>query len=461
MVELYPGDAHLTLKAARYAVKYNLPQGIQWGMIEDDERTPDGWRSVYRRARSHYGADTPEEVLKKHVEAMGAEAVDDEEDLDDDDLARVTVSETAEGLLLQAAQHDAAPDLDEAMATAEIDPLEWALTRKSIDRQDKVSKGGQKHRLWRIQAWFERISLKRDYEEIKQSLMSDLRSVAPKGPRVATTKLKREQLLELVPADLHLGRHSWGEEAGVNYNTDEAVELFRWSVRNLVEKARHYNVSRILLALGNDFFNVDNSQGTTTAGTRQQEDTRWQRSYRKGRQAVIGEIKDLAKEAPVDVIVVPGNHDMERAFYLGDAIEVAFDGWDQVSVNNAPAARKYYRYGDVGLGFTHGNKETHKDLPSIMFSEARAALGQARFLEFHIGHLHGNQVKEYTAAKDVSGVIVRVFPALAAKNDWEASMGYQSNRGAHALIWHPQEGLQALLPVNVIEDREVSVVERN
>ena len=53
---------------------------------------------------------------------------------------------------------------------------------------------------------------------------------------------------------------------------------------------------------------------------------------------------------PVDVVVIPGNHDFERSYYMGAYLEAWFNEDPQVYVNNGASPRKYYKFGKVLLG---------------------------------------------------------------------------------------------------------------
>ena len=85
-----------------------------------------------------------------------------------------------------------------------------------------------------------------------------------------------ENVVELDVVDLHYGQDS------EDYSLDIARDLAIKSVFNLCQQSAIYNPKKILLVLGNDFFNVDNDKNTTHAGTPQQECTRWQKTFESG-----------------------------------------------------------------------------------------------------------------------------------------------------------------------------------
>ena len=68
-------------------------------------------------------------------------------------------------------------------------------------------------------------------------------------------------------------------------------------------------------------------------------------------------IDRLRPIAPVQVVMVTGNHDTQRLYYLGDVLEAWFRNTKDVAVDNSPRQRKYFRYHGNLIGFTHGHNE--------------------------------------------------------------------------------------------------------
>lgn len=117
--------------------------------------------------------------------------------------------------------------------------------------------------------------------------------------------------------DIHFGKLTWREESGDDYDIKIAREIVTSTLERLLSYAEHFGVERILFPFGNDFFNVDNIDNTTTHGTPQQEDTRWRKTFREGKRLAVSMIDRCLSIAPVDVLVIPGNHDEQRSFFPG------------------------------------------------------------------------------------------------------------------------------------------------
>jgi predicted phosphodiesterase len=213
----------------------------------------------------------------------------------------------------------------------------------------------------------------------------------------------------------------------------------------LAHKAKGFSLERILLPLGNDFYNVDNTTGTTTKGTRQDEDGRWQKSFVRGKVMTLQAIEELSAIAPVDVVMVPGNHDTERLFYLGEVLSAYFARSKRVSVNNEPTKRKYFRYGHNLIGFTHGNEERKSNLPLIMASEMAQDWSETTYREWHTGHFHSKTENHFQPVKERIGVRERIIPSLTPADAWHKGMGYQGLRAAEAYVWRKSGGCEAVL----------------
>lgn len=304
--------------------------------------------------------------------------------------------------------------------------------------------------LWQIKIW-----LKRKAPAVVglQAVLSDflVRSarvpVRPRAARIAP--LKGGCLAELDLFDLHYGKLCWAAETGESYDIKHAERVFKEAILRLRDSCLPYGVARFLLPLGNDFLNVDNAARTTTAGTPQDEDGRWQRTFKGGLDLMIWAVDTLREKAPVEVVAVPGNHDFERLYYLICALICQYRTTPGVTIDNRPTVRKYVEFGNTLLGFTHSDKELDKNLPLIMAVEQKEAWARAKFREFHCGHIHHDRQRDFQPLLDHLGVTVRWLRALSAADAWHVGKGYRAHRGSTAFVHHPERGLVAELKFNV------------
>jgi predicted phosphodiesterase len=218
---------------------------------------------------------------------------------------------------------------------------------------------------------------------------------------------------------------------------------FMKAVKQLHEKAKGLNIERFILPIGNDGLNSEGYSRATTKGTPQHDSEEWQQTFRGYWKLLVRAIDYLAAFAPVDVIVVQGNHDFERMFYIGEVIESWYRDYKTVTVDNSYDSRKYYKYGNNMIMFTHGDKERPADMPLLMATEKPTMFSQCKHREVHCGHQHREIVRTF------SGVKVRFLPSIATNDAWHKMMGYHSLREAQAYIWNKTKGCEGYLQVNL------------
>jgi len=163
---------------------------------------------------------------------------------------------------------------------------------------------------------------------------------------------------------------------------------------------------------------------------------------------------------PVDVVVIPGNHDFERSYYMGKFLEAWFNNDPSVTMYNGASPRKYYRFGKVLLGFTHGSEEKESSLPLLMATdiESKPMWSETIFHEWHLGHIHRKRnvnykvvdTKERTLNEDL-GVTIRYLSSLTGTEEWHHKKGFVGAiKAADAFIWNDELGLIAHLNSNLI-----------
>lgn len=280
----------------------------------------------------------------------------------------------------------------------------------------------------------------RTIEEIQKDIEEFAGSYSPRARKInkpsRNRNFKSKVTLEISLPDIHYGKLT-------EISLEEMEKQFLDTIEDLVLKASGLNIERILLPIGNDGMNTDSMRMSTTKGTPQHDVVGWKESF-KGYWTLIVRAVDFLKDvAPVDIIVVSGNHDYERMFYAGDVLAGWFRNDQDVTVDNSTMPRKYYKYGKNMIMFTHGDNEKPSDMPLIMATEQPEMFASTEFRETHCGHYHKEQVNEYR------GVKVRFLPSICALDEWHKKMGYQALRTAQAFVWNYDEGLEGYLQSNV------------
>jgi len=279
---------------------------------------------------------------------------------------------------------------------------------------------------------------------IKADLLDYIKTRSVKVPKVNYKKHKDPICYEISLPDIHYGKI-----------TDEPMETIEkhyiQAIMDLHKKADGLEIDRFLLPVGNDGLNSEGMSRATTKGTPQQDNMRWRESFRGYWHLVSKAIDYLAQFAPVDVVVVQGNHDFERMFYAGEVLDAIYKNNKNVTVDNSLDARKYYEYGINMIMFTHGDKEKTQELPLLIATEQPAMWSRAKVREVHCGHRHKEMLNEYMGTK------VRFIPSICGNDLWHKTQGYVGTlRCGQAYIWNKNRGLEGYLQTNVMNyEKEV------
>lgn len=244
-------------------------------------------------------------------------------------------------------------------------------------------------------------------------------------------------IAESVAMDIHLGSLTRKEETGIDYNLDIARDTLLESTRFHLNFIGNFDPEKIVMPIGSDFFNVDTVNNTTTKGTFQSEDSTWKHTFDFGCRLMIASIDLHKRIAPVEVLVIIGNHDTQRSFALGAFLTAWYRNDPLVTINNDPTIRKYFSWGTTLIGLSHGEEKRGTNYLGLMNLEAREHCGTAVFKEFHLGHKHHLDVKE-----DL-GFRVRGLGGLTATDEWHSKMGYGAIRESQAFIINRDSGIIA------------------
>lgn len=348
---------------------------------------------------------------------------------------------------------------DELMMAANLSRDEWRVTRAKANCwpttfKDKESKAVQvfNHQLT---LYLEPIMEVKGTRAILDEMLGQIREESdyPVYKYLKADDGVQEYLYEIDLMDVHLACLAWGKETGEDQDLNIISKRLMEVVVELVAQVRHLRIARFLLPIGNDFFHIDSlisgKGGATTAGTPQDVDSRWQKAFMLGRKLMTEIILLLLEVAPVDILIVPGNHDEQRSWYLGEVLDAQFHNNPAVRIDNRPDPRKYYRYGRNLIGFTHGSEEQLKDLPQLMSQEARVDWGETYFREWHLGHHH----KEFTDEK--MGVKTRRISSITSRDAWHNKKGYVQNiRGARGFVWSLERGINSIQHYDIPPSQE-------
>jgi len=240
--------------------------------------------------------------------------------------------------------------------------------------------------------------------------------------------------VEISVADFHLAKKTIdGENCIINRKN-----AFLNVVKNLVEKVKgNFHIDRIVFPISNDFFHTDNYQNSTTNGTPQDVIVGFDSEYEEGFDLLVNAISYLRDNCDaLKVVLVQGNHDRTKSFYLAHALEVYFKNDESITFDRKHSVTKSVVLGTTFIGYHHGNCKI-EDLPLLFATspDTSGDFGLATYREVHTGDKH------HYMAKEVKGVRIQQMPSLSGTDRWHSDNLYVNQiRAGLAFVYDNIDG---------------------
>ena len=259
---------------------------------------------------------------------------------------------------------------------------------------------------------------------------------------------------EINISDLHYGKLAWVGESGENYDYKIAKKRFDSIIDQECARLEKEPVEKILFAWTNDFFNSDTPDNTTTAGTQQATDLRWQKMFNTGTEAIISAIDRLQQYAPVKTFYIASNHSRQMEFYATKVLEAWFNNNTRVEIDADGRARHYELFGKNMIGFTHSSFEKPANLQHLMAVEEPKMWANSTYREMHLAHIHSEKVEEK------GGVVYRWLPSVTGADGWHYDSGYVGARKcSYSFLWDKHDGLQEINVTNIHDKKRTKTQE--
>jgi len=271
------------------------------------------------------------------------------------------------------------------------------------------------------------------FESMTKNIIADIKSYAPKYPKIKRKKSKDAHLLIVDPADIHIGKLCTAYETGTDYNQNIAVKRVLEGVRGLLDKSNGFNIDKIIFVAGNDILHTD-TPNKTTKGTQVEQDGTWYDNFLTAKQLYVDVIEMLMQVADVEMVFNPSNHDYQSGFFLAQTIEAHFNKSKNVTFNCSIAHRKYSTYGNSLIGTTHGDGAKQNDLGQLMSIEAKELWGDSEYRYFYTHHVH------HKSSKDLISCSIETLRSPSPADSWHATKGYKSMEAVEAFIHSKEHG---------------------
>jgi hypothetical protein len=240
--------------------------------------------------------------------------------------------------------------------------------------------------------------------------------------------------VEISLSDYHLAkRHIDGD----NSPSKRCKRYFKAATSLVYDVKALYDIDKIIFPISNDFFHTDNYQHQTTNGTPQDTIIDYADEYELGFSLLVETITMMKKVSnKVIVVLVQGNHDKTKSYYLAHALEVYFAADPNIIFNREHSVVKAVVLGNTFIGYHHGNCKI-EDLPLLFAThpEYSQAFGNATYREVHTGDKH------HYMAKEIKGVRIQQMPSLSGIDRWHSDNNFvHSVRAALALVYDKDLG---------------------
>lgn len=318
--------------------------------------------------------------------------------------------------------------VEEIMEACKLDKSRWVPQYyKPNSWQGFYKVGtGQDHkvvRLYQSKAVFKRVVAEGMEDAILEFVKGHVQPLPLKAPR---TNLPRgEFAVSWGIWDAHIGLYAWQFEVREDFDLGMATRRVLNSIDDMVLELVPYGVEKIWMPVGNDFMHFDSVRHTTAFGEHFLDtDTRYAKVYLAALRC-LAHMVDRALELcdDVEVIYVPGNHDITSSFTLCAALSQRYRDDPRVKVDLGANPRKYRTHGGVLMCYDHG-RDCKPDQYALIFgTEAKEEWSKSTYREVQIGDKHQRWEKQYEGVIPTNGLLVRRNPSLCNVDAWHHRQG--------------------------------------
>lgn len=332
------------------------------------------------------------------------------------------------------------------MQLHDLNPFQWEVISYKNNYWQTQQKGGVVMDLYQSKLVVKPKEVAINPEKVKL-FFEELDRKYVDGPEdIQADDRSSNRMLEVNISDLHIGKYYYDDVNNIRYDTLYTKNLWKDLISKIKEKISGHHYSYIQFIWCNDFFNSDGMRKTTTSGIPQDTDLDWQELFNVGLSLLIEMIENLKiinpnRKTPIKIIYTPSNHDHQVSWYAVKFLEAWFKDDVYVSVDSSKYPRKYIKFGNTLIGYSHGDTKTHpKNVASLMPLESPDLWSNTQFREFHLAHLHSEHM-----IQEINGVIVRRCSTVTFPDLYHIENGYVGNeRKVQLFVYDEISGLDTI-----------------
>lgn len=393
-----------------------------------------GVSEIAREVKVHRG--TAHRILRQYAEGAGRIKPDGESGPPPDKRG-ATDSLDMDGTC-DLVTEDRPATIEEVMAACKVDPKVWVAKhyRPNCWQGFYKLKEGAGHRVVRL--FQSRVAFERVMPAcMEAAILEFVREHVPAKPLFVLKPKKADGfMVSWGIYDAHIGMFAWNEEVGESYDVNIARTRVMNSIDDMVLELAKYPIEKIIMPVGNDFMHFDSVRRQTAFGEHHLDnDSRFAKAYRTALSCLVHMVeRALEISQKIEVVYVPGNHDITTSFTLCVALKEHFRDTPRVDFDIAACPRKYKQFGGVVILYDHGNDVRPDQYPRIFSQEARKLWAESTYREVQCGHFHQRRERVYEGVVPTNGLLVRTNPALTNTDQWHFKQ---------ALIGEPVKSVEA------------------
>ena len=275
-------------------------------------------------------------------------------------------------------------------------------------------------------------------------------------------KYDSEKLLVIPDVELHLGKLASKFDSTDSYDYKKALYRYVKIILEAEKVQQKYNAREICMTIGNDFFNTDTEQNTTTAGTEQHNDTRFQQMIANGIVAHVWAVERMKNNCEKLILKFnPGNHDFLTDYTLFMQLYYLYRNDPKVEIDCKVKDSRWATglvWNNNLVIFAHGKTPEGKALNDDNLALLRDTMfkSEAKGVEYTTvlaGHLHNATENNYSKKKTASnGVTVLRSGSPSGDGAWDSGNMYSSDKSHQVYIFDAQRGLYSTVNIKLTKE---------
>lgn len=248
-------------------------------------------------------------------------------------------------------------------------------------------------------------------------------SVVPKAPYQSSNTVSIINMF-----DMHIDKLNLNDDGGLD-GIRRNLDIIFHNFKEILSDVLLDTPSTIIFPIGNDYFNINGSYPATKAGTMQDTVAHWQDVFQIGVDFYRKCIDEMLQYCDVYLPIIPGNHDEDKVFYLGQVLKFAYsnhvlgDEENKLTIDDGKIHYKFVFLNDVLFGLDHGKVGSKKlnNLPSVMATSVPQLWANAKHRVWLMGHVHHKEDYRTKRAFEHGGVDISFLRGATDHDEWHVN----------------------------------------